>query len=235
MSDEPGRFVYRWPRPAVTVDVVLFGLAPAGTPAALEVLLIERDREPFAGSWAFPGGFINSNEDLEAAARRELAEETGVSDLYLEQLYTFGGAGRDPRGHTVSVAYYGLVRRLDHAPVGGSDARQAGWFPVTQVPALAFDHAAILAVALARLRGKLRYRPIGFSLLPEAFTLADLQALYETVLGRPLDKRNFRRKVESMGILVPTGAERRGPHRAAALFRFDAARYAELDDEAFLL
>jgi 8-oxo-dGTP diphosphatase len=231
-----GPYCYEWPRPSVTVDVVVFGLSPSlATRSTLEVLLIERDRAPFAGAWAFPGGFIEPHEDLEFAARRELLEETGVSGLYIEQLYTFGRPGRDPRGHTVTVAYYALVSRAQHPAIGGSDARRAAWFPVRDVPTLAFDHADVLGMALGRLKSSLRYRPIGFQLLPDAFTLGELQALYEAVLERPIDKRNFRRKVDAMGILVDTGERRRGAHRSAALFRFDQARYTALDSGDFEL
>lgn len=228
-------YTYRWPRPALTVDIVVFGFAAghAGSRPRLDVLLIERDQPPFEGRRALPGGFVGEHEDLEAAALRELEEETSVRDVYLEQLYTFGAPGRDPRGHTVSVAYVALVRPTDHPAVAASDARRAVWTPVEEATSLAFDHDLILKTALDRLRAKLRYRPIGFSLLPDEFTLGELQDLYETALGHPLDKRNFRKRVEQMGVLVPTGSRRRGPHRSAALYRFDRARYDALDVEAF--
>lgn len=234
MTPEP-LYTYRWPRPALTVDIVVFGFAAghAGSGPRLDVLLIERDQAPFEGRRALPGGFVGEHEDLEAAALRELEEETSVRDVYLEQLYTFGAPGRDPRGHTVSVAYVALVRPIDHPALAASDARRAVWTPVDEATDLAFDHDLILKTALARLRAKLRYRPIGFSLLPAEFTLGELQDLYETALGHELDKRNFRKRVEQMGVLVPTGAKRRGPHRSAALYRFDRARYDALDVEAF--
>lgn len=219
-------YTYRWPRPALTVDAVVFGYVPEGR---LEVLLIRRDLPPFEGRWALPGGFVGEDEDLEPAVRRELEEETGLTGVYLEQLATFGRPGRDPRGHTVSVAYLALVTRAAHAPVGGSDARDAAWFPLDQLPALAFDHGEIVALARERLRRKLRYSPVGFKLLPDAFTLSELQRLVETVEAAPLDKRNFRRKVEATGVLVSTGEQRLGPHRSAALYRFDPAAYEALE------
>jgi len=221
-------YTYAYPRPALTVDCVVFGYDAE----ALKVLLIQRDLEPFAGRWALPGGFVQMDETLEEAARRELAEETGVTDLYLEQLYTFGDPGRDPRGRTVSVAYYALVDRLTHRPAAASDARSAGWFPADAAPPLAFDHDRILAMALQRLRGKVRYQPIGFELLPEKFTLTQLQRLYETILGVPLDKRNFRKKILGMHLLVALDEfERDVAHRAARLYRFDPESYRALAEQ----
>lgn len=226
----PARYAYEYPRPALTVDCVVFGLGDAD----LEVLLIERDLEPFAGRWALPGGFVQMDEPLEAAARRELQEETGVERLYLEQLYTFGAVGRDPRARVVSVAYYGLVKLHDHALRAATDARDARWFPVASAPSLAFDHDTILSTALQRLKGKLRYVPIGFELLPPKFTLTQLQRLYEVVLQRPLDKRNFRKKAIHMGILEALDEREQGvAHRAARLYRFDRERYDRLVRDGF--
>jgi 8-oxo-dGTP diphosphatase len=221
---------YRYPRPAVTVDCVVFGLDDA----ALEVLLIQRDRPPFEGRWALPGGFVDVGETVEQAARRELREETGLEQVFLEQLYTFSAVDRDPRDRVISVAHYALVRRADHRVVAATDARDAAWFPVAAVPPLAFDHDSILAMALARLRGKLVYQPIGFELLPPRFTLSALQRLYEIILERPLDKRNFRKKVLGMGVLVPLDEVERGvPHRAARLYRFDRRQYQKLVRQGF--
>src|SRR5437016_9436748 len=182
---------YQYPRAALTVDCVVFGY-DAGE---LKVLLIQRGLEPFKGKWAFPGGFVRVDETLDDAARRELAEEAGLKDVFLEQLYSFGDLDRDPRERVVSVAYYALVKLSDHRAKAATDAANAEWFPVSELPKLAFDHADIVATALARLKGKVRYQPIGFELLPALFTLSQLQHLYEAILEAPLDKRNFRKKV----------------------------------------
>tara|TARA_B100001750_G_scaffold191533_1_gene161974 strand:+ start:796 stop:1452 length:657 start_codon:yes stop_codon:yes gene_type:complete len=214
----------------VTVDCAVFGLTEDG----LQVLLVQRGAEPFAGAWALPGGFVREGEDLEAAARRELREETGLDDVFLEQLYSFGAPGRDPRGHVVSVAWVALVNARDHAVHAATDARDAAFFPLGEVPELAFDHDVILAAAEERVRGKVRYRPIGFELLPERFTLGDLQHLYEAVIGRPLDKRNFRKKMLALEFLTDTGEREEGvPHRPARLYRFDPEAYARLAREGF--
>lgn len=222
-------FTYEHPRPALAVDCVVFGLDDD-----LQILLIKRDLEPFAGRWALPGGFVRMDETLDEAARRELEEETGVSRLYLEQLYTFGDPGRDPRERVVSVAYYALVKLSDHRVKAATDAREAAWFSVEDLPRLAFDHEKIVQSALARLKGKVRYQPIGFELLPPKFTLSALQKLYEVVLERPIDKRNFRKKVLSMGFLEELDeVEQDVAHRAARLYRFDKKRYTELAKEGF--
>jgi len=196
---------------------------------SLKVMLIERDLEPFAGVWAIPGGFVRPGETLMAAATRELEEETGISGVFLEQLYTFGNPGRDPRGWVVSVAYYALVSPEKHHVHAMTDARQAKWFPVTSLPRLAFDHAEILATALGRIRGKLTYAPIGFELLPQKFTIKQLQKLYEIVLGQTLDNRNFRKKIFAMDILRELNEMQKGvPHRAARLYKFDERKYNQL-------
>jgi len=223
-------YTYDHPRPALTVDCVIFGFDEG----ELKVLLIERGGEPFKGRWALPGGFVAMGESLDAAARRELVEETGVRDVYLEQLYTFGDVGRDPRGRVVSVAYYALVRLDQYALRADTDARRVAWFEADDLPPLAFDHATIVAMATERLRAKVRYRPVGFELLPRRFTLTQLQHLYEAVLGRPLDKRNFRKKVLGMGLLADTGEiEQDVRHRAARLYAFDEAKYERLARRGF--
>ena len=223
-------YTYEYPRPALTVDCVVFGLDAA----ALKVLLIQRGEPPFVGAWALPGGFVQMDETLEAAALRELEEETGLTRLYLEQLYSFGDPGRDPRGRVVTVAYYALVRLADHAARAASDASAAAWFPVGALPELAFDHATITQRALERLRGKLGYQPIGFELLPAKFTLTELQRMYELILERPLDKRNFRKKALALGILTALDETERGvAHRAARLYRFDRRGYARRVREGF--
>lgn len=214
----------------VTVDVVMFTIREG----RLAVLLVRRGIEPFAGRWAIPGGFIQPEEPLEAAALRELEEETGVRDVYLEQLYTFGTPGRDPRGRVVTVAYYALIA-ANRELTAGSDAADARWWPMEGLPELAFDHRRILDYALERLRNKLEYTTVGFQLLPGEFTLSELQAVYEAILGRVLDKRNFRRKLELLDILTPVkGARRGGRTRPAQLFRFSASRFEKLKDKGIL-
>ena len=223
-------FTYTYARAALAVDCVVFGLDEAD----LAVLLIRRDLEPFAGKWALPGGFVRVDETVDEAARRELSEETGLGRVYLEQLYTFGGIDRDPRERVVTVAYYALVNLADHRVKAATDAREAAWFAVSDLPALAFDHDAIAAMALERLRSKVRYRPLGFELLPPKFTLTMLQRLYEKVLERELDKRNFRKKVLAMGLLEELDeVEQDVAHRAARLYRFDKKRYRELEKAGF--
>lgn len=224
-------FTYRYPHPAVTTDCAVFGLDLDEND--LKILLIQRALEPFEGRWALPGGHVLEHEDLETAARRELEEETGLEKLYLEQLYTFGAPHRDPRGHYVTVAYYGLVNLA--ALRSASDARDAAWFALADVPDLAFDHGEILDTAYRRLQGKVRYQPIGFELLPKAFTLSQLQRLYEIVLEKKIDKRNFRKKILGMDLLVDTGEiEKDVSHRAARLYRFDAEAYQFKEKQGFL-
>ena len=223
-------YSYEYPRAALTVDCVVFGFDEG----ELKVLLIERGLEPFKGRWALPGGFVRVHETLDAAARRELQEEAGLRNVFLEQLYTFGELGRDPRERVVTVAYYALVKLSEHEAKAATDAANARWFPVSKVPKLAFDHAQILATAVERLKGKVRYQPIGFELLPSKFTLSQLQHLYEAVLGTELDKRNFRKKVLSIGLLVPLKERQMiGRQRPAQLFRFDKEKYQQLKKRGF--
>jgi ADP-ribose pyrophosphatase YjhB (NUDIX family) len=207
----------RYERPSVTVDVVILTMRRR----RLEALLIKRKHWPFEGLWAIPGGFVNPDESLEDAARRELEEETGVRDVYMEQLYTFGDPQRDPRMRVITVVYYALIRHETLKVVAGDDAAEAAWFPVYHLPSLAFDHENILTYTMQRLRGKLEYTTIGFQLLPPEFTLSELQEVYEAILERSLDKRNFRKKVLTTGILEATAHTRKtGQHRPAALYRF---------------
>ena len=221
---------YQYPRAALTVDCVVFGFDEGD----LKILLIERGLDPFKGRWALPGGFVRVEETVDAAARRELAEEAGLTNIFLEQLYTFGEVNRDPRERVVSVGYYALVKLSEHEAKAATDAANAKWFPVSKVPKLAFDHADILATAVERLKGKVRYQPIGFELLPPKFTLSQLQHLYEAVLRTELDKRNFRKKVLSFGLLVPLReTQMLGRHRPAQLFRFDADKYEKLRKHGF--
>ena len=222
-------YTYSHPRPALAADCVVFGFDEGD----LKVMLIKRGLDPFAGRWALPGGFVRMGETVDAAARRELQEETGLHDVFLEQLYTFGGLKRDPRERVVSVAYYALVKLSDHRVKAASDACEARWFPAFAPPRLAFDHATILAVARQRLQGKVRYQPIGFELLPPKFTLSELQHLYEAVLGIELDKRNFRKKILKMGLLVGLEEHTEAAHRPAQLFRYDQRKYEQLRTRGF--
>jgi 8-oxo-dGTP diphosphatase len=214
----------------VTVDIVIFTLREG----SLQVLLVKRGVPPFEGQYAIPGGFSRGDESLEEAALRELHEETGVRNVFLEQLYTFGDPKRDPRGRVITVAYYALIASDKLSLVAGADAAEAQWFPASGVPPLAFDHKSILDYALERLRNKLEYTTVGFQLLPEKFTLGELQAVYETILGRPLDKRNFRRKLALLGILKPLREWQRTGRKPAQLFRFAAARFEKLKDKGIL-
>lgn len=223
-------YSYEYPRPAVTVDCVVFGIDRGG----LKVLLIQRQLEPFQHGWALPGGFVRMDESLDDAAKRELGEETGLGSVFLEQLFTFGAPDRDPRGRVITVAYYALVNLADHKLQAATDAENVGWFAIDELPTLAFDHADIVEVARERLRGKVRYAPIGFELLPPLFTLTQLQRLYETVLERTLDKRNFRKKVLGLGLLQETDeVEKDVAHRAARLYRFDRRKYKKLTRQGF--
>ncbi len=213
----------------VAVDIVIFTIQ-AGV---LKVLLVKRRIEPFLGQYAIPGGFVLEDEDLDQAALRELKEETGVGDVYLEQLYSFGDVKRDPRGRVISVAYFALIS-ADRPLHAGTDASEAAWWPVQQLPSLVFDHAAILKYSLERLRNKLEYTTVGFQLLPEKFTLTELQAVYEAILEKTLDKRNFRRKMAQLKILKPLKEYQHGGRRPAQLFRFVAPRFEKLKDKGIL-
>jgi 8-oxo-dGTP diphosphatase len=213
----------RYRYPAISVDVVIFTLREDD----LQVLLVQRKHPPFAGRWAIPGGFVEINESLEAAARRELKEETGIHDVYLEQLYTFGEPKRDPRGRVVTVAYLALVP-APLAVEAGDDASDARWWSAYKLPLLAFDHAKILRYGLQRLRYKLEYTAAGFQLLPPSFTLTEIQKAYEIVLGEPLDKRNFRRRIAEANVLEETGALTMSRGRPAKLYRFRDDAVAEV-------
>jgi 8-oxo-dGTP diphosphatase len=219
------------PQVLVTVDVVIFTIQED----ILQVLLVRRGAAPFKDRWALPGGFIREDEPLEQAALRELEEETGVRDVYLEQLYTFGDPGRDPRGRVITVAYYALIASDCQTLAAGTDAAAARWWPAGSPPPLAFDHRGILEYAIERLRNKLEYTTVGFQLLPAKFTLTQLQRVYEAILGRALDKRNFRRKMELLGILTPLDEwVREGASRPAQLYRFSARRFEKLKDKGIL-
>lgn len=227
---EEKQYSYKHPRPAVTTDCVIFGLDDTD----LKVLLIQRGIEPFKGRWAFPGGFVNMDEDTETGAKRELYEETGLVNVFIEQLYTFSDVDRDPRGRVISVAYFALVSLKDNNPTAGDDAKNAKWFSIHEVPTLAFDHEKILRMALYRLKGKIRYQPIGFELLPDKFTMTELQHVYEVILETSLDRRNFRKKILKMGLLIELDEKQQGvAHKAATFYKFDKRKYEQLSLKGF--
>ncbi len=216
------------PIPAIhlSVDAVVFGY---DADDGISVLLIKRDIEPFRGWWALPGGLVQVNESLEQAVRRELNEEAGIEVRYLEQLYTFGEPNRDPRNRAVTVAYYGLVRPRDFKLMARTDAADARWFNVKDMPKLAFDHQEIVSRAIERLRGKLAYEPVGFELLDPKFPFSDLEKLYQTLLDKPLDRRNFKKKIMTYGFLEETSEKKQySAGRPATLYRFNKKRYQEL-------
>lgn len=221
-------YCYRYPHPAVTTDCVIFGFDGE----RLQVLLIERGIEPFKGRWAFPGGFIKMDETAEEGALRELKEETGMENAFIQQFHTFSNPLRDPRERVITIAFYALVRIQEVK--GGDDAASARWFPLDEIPALAFDHDHMLRMATQRLRQEIHFHPIGFELLPEKFTLRELQSLYEAILGITFDRRNFAKKMLHLEILNeldetiwPT------PKREAKLFSFNAGKYEDLKRKGF--
>ena len=218
-----GTYTYDYPRPAVTTDCVIFGYDGK----ELKVLLIERGIEPFKGCWAFPGGFLNMDEDALAGARRELKEETGLENAFIEQFHTFSEPGRDPRGRVITIAHYALVKIQEVE--GGDDAAQARWFPIGEVPPLAFDHDRILRMAMSRLKEKIHFEPVGFELLPDVFTMPQLQNLYEAILEVHFDRRNFASKKLKLGILEDTGDRPAGASsRIPVSYRFNKEKYNEL-------
>jgi 8-oxo-dGTP diphosphatase len=215
---------------AVSVDCVVFGFDGSG----LNVLLIERGNAPYEGMWALPGDLVHPKEDLDMSALRILRELTGVTNVYLEQVKTFGDVHRHPLGRVLTVSYFSLVKTADYNIKGYSWAKDAGWYNVKDLPPLAFDHEEILQACLVRLRRRVRARPIGFELLPEKFSLSELQLLYESILGVSLDKRNFRKKILAMNLLKESNEVRQGlAHRPAKLYSFDAERYQQLIQDGF--
>ena len=216
LSKENMTYSYDYPHPAVTTDIIIFTILDD----SLKVLLIRRGADPYIGKWAIPGGFLDMDENLEACALRELEEETGVKDVYLEQLYTFGDVARDPRERVISVAYYTLISVEGQTIEAGDDADETAWFDLGNLPDLAFDHAKILTMASKRLSGKMEYSTIGLQLMPETFSLSKLMRVYELASGKPLDKRNFRKWILSLDLLEETGIKQAdGPYRPAMLYR----------------
>lgn len=227
---EEKQYCYKYPHPAVTTDCVIFGFDGE----ELKVLLIQRGIDPYKGHWAFPGGFLNLNESAEMGAMRELKEETGLESAYIEQFHTYSSPHRDPRERVITIAYMAFVKLQEVK--GGDDAADAKWFPVNDTPQLAFDHDIILRDALARLRERIHFHPIGYDLLPEKFTMKQFQTLYEAVLGVHFDRRNFAKKMFHLEILTqldetiwPT------PKREAYLYKFNIEKYNELKRRGFRL
>jgi 8-oxo-dGTP diphosphatase len=216
----------------VTVDAIVFGYNQGN---GISVLLIKRKVEPFKNEWALPGGFVLDHETLEEAVERELREEAGVSINYLEQLFTFGKPDRDPRMRIVSVSYFGLVKSADFSLFASTDAAEAAWFNIYELPALAFDHKDIVEKAIARLRAKITYEPIGFELLDRKFLFSDLEHLYTLLLGREIDRRNFKRKMMSLGLVIEL--DEKAPSvtagRPGKLYSFDSDKYNQLKINGF--
>lgn len=216
-------YTYEYPRAAMTADSVIFGFDGQN----LKILLIRRGIEPFKGKWALPGGFLRMDETIEQCALRELKEETSFEQAYMEQFGVFSDIDRDPRGRIITTAFYALVRRQE--VIGGDDAAEARWFGLDEIPNLAFDHDRILRVAMQRLREDLHFRPIGFELLPQQFTMPQLQRLYESILLIRFDRRNFTKKMLASGIIETTGEkEESHSHRSASFYRFNIERYQDL-------
>lgn len=227
---EDNKYCYKYPHPAVTTDCVIFGFDGS----ELQVLLIERGIEPFKGKWAFPGGFLNMDETAREGALRELKEETGLEKAYIEQFNTYSDPGRDPRERVITIAHYALVRIQEVK--GGDDAAKAQWFPIDEVPQLAFDHDKILRDAMRKLRERIHFEPIGFELLPEKFTMRDLQILYESILGVKFDRRNFAKKMMHYELLNQLDETvRPTAKRDALLYSFNKENYELFKKKGFQL
>lgn len=215
---------------SLSVDCVIFGFDEG----EMKILLIKRKEEPSAGMWALPGGFVNPTESLDNAAMRVLEELTSVKNIYMEQVHTFGDVHRFPLGRVISISYYALVKISDYDVVATSKIEEAVWHPMSQLPPLVFDHNIIMTKSLNHLKEKVKFHPVGFELLPEKFTLTELQNLYEVILGKELDKRNFRKKILGMDLIIKTTESQKGvAHRAARFFRFDPERYNLLKEQGF--
>ncbi len=224
------KYCYMYPHPAVTTDCVIFGFDGV----RIKILLIQRGVEPCMGMWAFPGGFLKMDETADEGARRELEEETGLTGTPVEQFHTFTDVDRDPRERVITIAYYALVKIADVK--GGDDAASAKWFDLNEVPSLAFDHDMILRKALKCLKERICFEPVGFDLLPEVFTMPELQSLYEAILDVKFDRRNFYNKMLKLGILVEAEERPAGtPSRVPVKYRFNPSKYAELKKRGFKL
>ena len=219
-------------RHAIAVDVVLFTIQDG----VLKVLLVKRQHPPYRGAWALPGGLVEPEESVDTAALRELQEETNISNVYLEQLYTFGDPNRDPRGRVITIAYYALVNWQQFQLKARQRVSEASWFPVKRLPGLAFDHQQIVEYALERLRNKINYTTVGFQFLPKEFTLTELQRSYEVITAQRLDKRNFRRKMLQLGILKGTRAfKAQGRQRPARLYTFTEPKVVKLQEKGIIV
>ncbi len=215
---------YKYPHPAVTTDCVVFGFDGR----ELQLLLVERGIEPYKGSWALPGGFVNIDETVEQCAIRELTEETGLENVYLEQFHVFSAVERDPRERVITVAFVALVRKSDTRHEASAAAARASWFREDELPPLAFDHHDIIRLGRQHLQDSLRIRPIAFKLLDEKFSMAELQRLYEIINGTTYDRRNFARKMASTDLLLKRGVSDVPSHnRLANLYAFDEDSYGE--------
>lgn len=231
LNMEEKLYTYKYPHPAVTTDCVIFGY---DAKEGLSILLVERGGEPYKGCWAFPGGFMQMNEDADTGARRELKEETGLEAAHIEQFGCFTDVNRDPRERVITIAYFALVKKSEVK--GGDDAADARWFPIGEIPPLAFDHDRILRVALSRLKEQMHFKPVGFELLPEVFTMPQLQDLYESILEVKFDRRNFASKMLKLGILDEV--EKRQPGTASRIpsrYEFNEDRYIEMKSKGFRL
>ena len=215
-------YTYKYPHPAVTTDCIVFGFD--GT--KLNLLLINRGIEPYKGSWALPGGFMKIDETAEQGALRELQEETGVKDIYIEQLQAFTAVDRDPRERVMTIAFMAFVRQEKYEVIAGDDAAQ--WFPVNSLPQLAFDHNEIITLALDKLRWKMTYEPLAFRLLNKTFTISQLQTIYEVVFDKKFDRRNFHKKLTSLGYIIPTDEQQKTIGRPSTLYTFDERKYREV-------
>lgn len=223
-------FQYEYERPALATDCAIFGFDGG----ELKLLLLEREKEPFENKWALPGGFVYMNETTEESAKRILLEKAGLKNVFIEQLFTFSKVDRDPRERIISVSYFALVNKSQFELIAGRDTIQAEWFPISKLPELGFDHLEIVSLAIERLKGKVKYQPIGFELLDKKFTLSQLQLLYEAILQTSIDKRNFRKKLIGMGLLKQLDEkEQNVPRKAAFYYSFDNKAYDELTKKGF--
>lgn len=215
----------------VSVDAVVFGYTQE---EGISVLLIKRRNNPYQKFWALPGGLVRDEESLEEAVLRELREEAGIDVNYLEQLYTFGKPERDPRNRVISITYYGLIRPQDYQLSAQTDAEDVAWFNIKKLPKLGFDHKIIIETAIKRLQGKIAYEPVGFELLDKEFPFSDLEKLYQTVLDREIDRRNFKKKIMSLGFLEELKETiQRKSGRPAHLYRFNKKKYFELKEKGY--